>query len=94
MSTTTVNELETPAQLLRRIYDEEFGFLPTNASMKPVHVANAVARRLLGISNDHAAMSSRPGKFLKRHRPGRLRTWSSPRSRSIAKRSTPPSRSR
>lgn len=38
------SEIETPKDLLRRIYDEEFGFIPTNASMKPVHVANGMAR--------------------------------------------------
>lgn len=29
-------EFESPDALLRRIYDEDFGFLPTNSSMKPV----------------------------------------------------------
>lgn len=53
----TEAETETPAQLLRRIYDEEFGFLPTNASMKPVHVANAMARRILGFYCDHTPLA-------------------------------------
>ena len=52
-----VSEIETPAELLRRIYDEEFGFLPTNASMKPVHVANGVAGGCSGITNDHTALA-------------------------------------
>jgi hypothetical protein len=52
-----VSETETPAQLLRRIYDEEFGFLPTNASMKPVHVANGMARRVLGVQSDHTPLA-------------------------------------
>jgi hypothetical protein len=52
-----VSETETPAQLLRRIYDEEFGFLPTNGSMKPVHVANALARRVLGTQCDHTPLA-------------------------------------
>lgn len=52
-----MSEIETPAQLLRRIYDEEFGFLPTNASMKPVHVANAMARRIVGIQSDHTPLA-------------------------------------
>lgn len=52
-----MSETETPAQLLRRIYDEEFGFLPTNASMKPVHVANAMARRINGVQSDHTPLA-------------------------------------
>jgi len=46
------SEIESPDALLRRIYDEEFGFLPTNSSMKPVHVANALFRRILGVTTD------------------------------------------
>ena len=66
MTTTEApSEIETPAQLLRRIYDEEFGFLPTNASMKPVHVANGVARRLLNITNDHTALARVLRQFVK-----------------------------
>ena len=47
-----MSEIETPKDLLRRIYDEQFGFIPTNASMKPVHVANGLARRVLGKQTD------------------------------------------
>jgi hypothetical protein len=65
VTVTSVSEIESPAQLLRRIYDEEFGFLPTNASMKPVHVANGVARRLLGVSNDHTALARVLRQFVK-----------------------------
>ena len=39
------------------IYDEDFGFLPTNSSMKPVHVANGLARRLVGFSTDHMPLA-------------------------------------
>jgi hypothetical protein len=46
------SDIESPDALLRRIYDEEFGFLPTNSSMKPVHVANALFRRILGVTTD------------------------------------------
>lgn len=52
-----MTEIETPAELLRRIYDEEFGFLPTNASMKPVHVANAMARRIIGTQSDSGPLA-------------------------------------
>lgn len=47
-----MSDVESPDALLRRIYDEEFGFLPTNASMKPVHVANGLFRRLAGVTTD------------------------------------------
>jgi hypothetical protein len=52
-----LDDLESPDQLLRRIYDEDFGFLPTNRSMKPVHVANATSRRLIGFTTDHVALA-------------------------------------
>jgi len=51
------DDLESPATLLHRIYDEEFGFLPTNASMKPVHVANAMARRITGKQSDFGPLA-------------------------------------
>ena len=47
-----MSEFESPDALLRRIYDEEFGFLPTNSSMKPVHVANGLFRRIAGVTTD------------------------------------------
>jgi hypothetical protein len=47
-----VSESESPDAVLRRIYDEEFGFLPTNSSMKPVHVANGLFRRITGVTTD------------------------------------------
>ncbi len=52
-----MSEIETPSDVLRRIYDTEFGFIPTNASMKPVHVANAMARRVLGTQTDFAPLA-------------------------------------
>lgn len=51
------SDVESPDRLLRRIYDEEFGFLPTNASMKPVHLANGLARRTMSIVNDHVPLA-------------------------------------
>jgi len=47
-----MTDIESAGELLRRIYDEEFGFLPTNSSMKPVHVANALFRRVAGTTTD------------------------------------------
>lgn len=55
--TVASDEFESPDALLRRIYDEDFGFLPTNSSMKPVHVANGMARRLVGFSTDHTPLA-------------------------------------
>lgn len=52
-----MTETDSPGQLLRRIYDEEFGFLPTNASMKPVHVANGMARRIIGTQSDSGPLA-------------------------------------
>jgi hypothetical protein len=51
------DEFESPDRLLRRIYDEDFGFLPTNRSMKPVHVANATCRRLVGFTSDYIPLA-------------------------------------
>ena len=54
MSAATI---DTPDVLLRRIYDEEFGFLPINKSMKPVHVANGLARRVMGLTYDFGPLA-------------------------------------
>lgn len=72
-----MSAVETPSQLLRRIYDEEFGFLPASTSMKPVHVANGVARRLVGVTNDHTPLArvlrqyveNQRGRFLEERNP-------------------------
>jgi len=65
-----VSDLETAGDLLRRIYDEEFGFLPTNASMKPVHVANGLCRRLMGVSTDHTPLARVLRQYVKNQRGG------------------------
>lgn len=65
-----MSDTETPAELLRRIYDEEFGFLPANASMKPVHVANGLARRILGTQCDHTALARVLRQFVENQRGG------------------------
>ncbi|WP_432049460.1 hypothetical protein [Verrucosispora sp. NA02020] len=44
------------------IYDEEFGLLPTNASIKPVHIANGLGRALVGRTYDSDALA----QFLRR----------------------------
>lgn len=51
MTTTDTKEL------LHSFYDEEFGFLLTNFSIKPVHVANGLARALTGRTYDTTAVT-------------------------------------
>jgi hypothetical protein len=63
-------EAESPDALLRRIYDEDFGFLPTNSSMKPVHVANGMARRLVGFSTDHLPLARVLRQYVKKQKAG------------------------
>ena len=45
------------SSLLARFYDEEFGFPLTNFSIKPVHVANGLARALVGRTYDTSAVT-------------------------------------
>lgn len=65
-----MSDLETAGELLRRIYDEEFGFLPANAQMKPVHVANGLCRRLTGLSTDHEPVARVLRQYVKNQRGG------------------------
>ena len=64
--------IDTPDVLLRRIYDEEFGFLPTNRSMKPVHVANGLARRVVGATNDFRPLAKVIRQYVKKQAAGYL----------------------
>src|SRR5579859_2634965 len=43
--------------LLQSVYDEEFGFRLTNFSIKPVHVANGLARALTKRTYDTTAVT-------------------------------------
>lgn len=65
-----MTEVESPGELLRRIYDEDFGFLPTNSSMKPVHVANGLYRRLVGSTTDHTPLARVLRQYVKNQRGG------------------------
>ena len=49
--------LSAPIELLQSVYDEELGFRPLNFSIKPVHVANGMARALTARSYDTDALS-------------------------------------
>lgn len=64
--------IDPPDLLLRRIYDEEFGFLPTNRSMKPVHVANGLARRVMGVTNDFKPLARMIRQYVKKQAAGYL----------------------
>ena len=66
----SVAPIDTPDVLLRRIYDEEFGFLPTNRSMKPVHVANGLARSVVGVTNDFQPLAQVIRQYVKKQRAG------------------------
>ncbi|MDE0653031.1 MAG: hypothetical protein OXI26_05225 [bacterium] len=68
----SVVSIETPDVLLRRIYDEEFGFLPTNKSMKPVHVANGLARRVVGATNDFRPLAKVIRQYVTKQKAGYL----------------------
>lgn len=63
-------KLEPPGELLRRIYEEEFGFIPVNPSMKPVHVANGLYRRLSGVAYDYKPMAGVMRQYVKSQRGG------------------------
>lgn len=65
-----MTEYESPDDLLRRIYDEDFGFLPTNSSMKPVHVANGLCRRLVGVTTDHTPLARVLRQYVKNQKGG------------------------
>jgi hypothetical protein len=65
-----MSDIETPALLLRRIYDTEFGFLPSNSSMKPVHIANALARRIVGTQSDHTPLARVLRQYVENQRGG------------------------
>lgn len=64
--------IETPDVLLRRIYDEEFGFLPTNKSMKPVHVANGLSRRVVASTNDFRPLAKVIRQYVTKQKAGYL----------------------
>ena len=68
----SANQPDAPDDLLRRIYDEDFGFLPTNRSMKPVHVANGMSRRLIGVTNGFAPLGQVLRQYVQKQSAGYL----------------------
>jgi hypothetical protein len=72
LETAVLYDAVSPDAVLRRIYDEDFGFLPTNSSMKPVHVANAMARRLVGTATEHRPLARVLRQFVTKQKVGYL----------------------
>jgi hypothetical protein len=64
-----LSPVETKA-LLESIYDEEFGFRLTNFSIKPVHVANGVARALSGRTYDTTAVTRLVRRYVRNQKLG------------------------
>lgn len=56
--------------LLELIYDEEFGFRLTNFSIKPVHVANGLARSLTGRTYDATAVTQLVRRYVRNQKLG------------------------
>ena len=57
-------------ELLETVYDEEFGFRLTNFSIKPVHVANGLARALAGRTYDTTAVTRLVRRYVRNQRLG------------------------
>jgi len=56
--------------LLESVYDEEFGFRLTNFSIKPVHVANGLARALSGRTYDTTAVTRLVRRYVRNQKLG------------------------
>jgi hypothetical protein len=59
-----------PGDLVAQIYDDDFGFRPTNASIKPVHVANGLGRALLARSYRSTALAQTLRRWVRNQRVG------------------------
>ncbi len=58
----------TPKDLVVRIYNADIGFQPTNKSVKPVHIANGLARWLTHRSYDTSALAQLLRRWVKNQR--------------------------
>lgn len=63
-------ETLTPKDLLGRLYDEEFGLDPDSGSIKPVHVANGLARSLTARAYDTAPLARTLRRWVRDQRLG------------------------
>jgi hypothetical protein len=57
-------------ELLESVFDEEFGFLMTNFSIKPVHVSNGLARALTGRTYDTTAVTRLVRRYVRNQKLG------------------------
>lgn len=62
--------MQTPMEMLDRIYDEDFGVIPTNFSIKPVHVANGLARALMQRSYKSTALAESLRRWVRNQKLG------------------------
>jgi hypothetical protein len=60
----------TMKELLESVFDEEFGFRLTNFSIKPVHVANGLARALSGRTYDTTAVTKLVRRYVRNQKLG------------------------
>ena len=60
----------TTTELLESVYDEELGFRLTNFSIKPVHVANGLARALTGRTYDTTAVTRLVRRYVRNQKLG------------------------
>jgi hypothetical protein len=58
----------SPKDLVVQIYNADLGFQPTNKSIKPVHIANGLARRLTQRSYDTSALAQMLRRWVKNQR--------------------------
>lgn len=56
--------------LLDKVFDEELGFRPVNFSIKPVHIANGLARALIGRTYDTTAITRLVRRYVRNQRLG------------------------
>jgi hypothetical protein len=64
-----VTQVDTK-ELLESVFDEEFGFRLTNFSIKPVHVANGLARALAGRTYDTTAVTRLVRRYVRNQKLG------------------------
>ncbi len=63
-------EHRAPEDLLKDVYDEELGLRLTNASIKPVHVANGLGRALVNRAYDTAPLTRLLRRYVRDQRRG------------------------
>lgn len=65
-----MREFMRPGDLVGSIYDEDFGFRLTNASIKPAHIANGLGRALLSTSYKSTALAQTLRRWVRVQRSG------------------------